>query len=155
MARIKVTGDDGQIAGWFDGGKAQRRWTDRDHDGHGAGGPGRGTALWLTAGGRWVREEWTDRQGEASRYEFVAPEVARAWLLAHGEDAAVEQHFGPLGEERVDVGGRPGVDAGEPGIPILVRVTAAQLRRLDQQAAAAGVSRAEIVRRHLDAAAET
>lgn len=59
------------------------------------------------------------------------------------------------GDDGQRVGGRPGIDAGEPGIPILVRVTAAQLRRLDQQAAAAGVSRAEIVRRHLDAAAET
>lgn len=151
MARIKVTGAGGRVVGWFDSGKAQR-WTDRDHDGRGSGGLGRGTALWLTAGGRWVREEWTDWQGEASRYEFVTPETAKTWLLAHDEDTAAEQHFGPLGEERAI--GRPGVDAGEPGTPILVRVTAAQLRRLDQQAAAAGVSRAEIVRRHLDAGAD-
>jgi hypothetical protein len=122
-------------------------WSDRDpFTGNGSGGPGKGEAVVLTADGRWVLERWSDYQGSASEFEYIAAEDAREWLLRNGEDDAVAEHFGPIEPERGP--GRPPIDpAPGPTKSTPVRLGAELTAAADERAAAEGVSRAELIRR--------
>ena len=114
MSRINVYGHNDEwdyegtrtLEGWFDSSKADR-WTDADYNGNGSGGTGRGQAIWRTAQGRWVMQNWSAWQGEEGRFEFTTPEAAREWLLSNDNDDAVAEHFGEIEEERGP--GRPKV----------------------------------------------
>lgn len=130
--------------GWFDLSRAER-WSDQDHNGNGSGGPGRGVAVYRTAQGRWVMEEWTNWQGEEDLCYFIEADKAREWLLANNFDEAVEEHFGEIEEERGP--GRPAI-----GDQVQVRMSDDLKERLDEWAGERNISRAEAVRRILSEA---
>jgi hypothetical protein len=138
MSRINVYGPDNTLAGWFDPVKAAR-WTDADHNGNGSGGTGRGQAIYRTAGGRWVMEQWTLWQGESSYREFTDPGTAREWLLRNGYDEDAAKHFGDIEEERGP--GRPRI-----GGEVLLRLGDDLLTGVDAYAGGRALSRAEAVR---------
>lgn len=133
------------IIGWFDHDKIQGRWTDRDHNGNGSRGTGRGTAVILTSGGKWVHEDWTSWQGEATVCTYTTPEQARDWLLRNDEDAAVEEHFGEIPGEEDRREGRPEIGG-------LVQVRLGDLLgAVDAYAQAHRVKRADAVRQLVSA----
>lgn len=138
--------DDHRIIGWFDWDAIKGRWSDRDHNGNGSRGTGRGEEVILTAGGKWVMNHWTAWQGESSTRVYITPDEAREWLIANNEDAAAEEHFGDIpDEEDRRPGGRPEIGG---------RVTTAlgdRLEEIDAYAAARGLSRAEAIRRLVSA----
>jgi hypothetical protein len=120
-------------AGHFDTSKVRGSWTDREPGtSSGSGGTGRGTALLLTAGGRWVLEHWTCWQDETSRYEYYSGRQAQDWLLANREDGALAEHFPDMPEEEDR---RPG------GSPVLIQLDADVLADLDEYAAEQGWAR--------------
>jgi hypothetical protein len=145
MSRVAVT-EDGQYVGRFEWDKAER-WSDRDYNGNGSGGAGRGEAVMLTAGGRWVLENWTNWQGQRNTYRYIIGNEAQAWLMRNGEDAAVEKYFGDLPEEEDRRAGRP-----EIGGRVTIALGTGNLERVDAWAQAEGISRAEWVRRAVEAA---
>jgi len=145
MTRINVYNygdDDGEdcLAGWFNANTATR-WTDADHNGNGSGGVGRGQAVYRTAGGKWVLENWTAWQNEAHTHYFITPAAAQTWLLRNHEDAAVAQYFGLLAEEEDRRPGRP-----EIGGIVQVRLGDELFNRLDHLARERDSSRAETIR---------
>jgi hypothetical protein len=142
-----VTASDGSYDGRFNYAKASR-WSDEDYNGNGSGGTGRGQAVLLTAGDRWVLENWTRWQGETSTYQWITPEKAREWLLLNSYDDAAEELLGPQPEEEDKRPGRPGI-----GTPVQVRL-GDTLPLVDQYAQEDGVSRAEWVRRAVFGAIE-
>lgn len=137
-----------KLAGWFEWSKAAR-WSDADYNHNGSGGTGRGQAVMLTAGGRWVLEHWTIWQGGTDRYEYITDDEARDWLLRNGEDEAVRQHFGEVAEEEDRRGGRP-----EIGGRITTAIGDERLAVVDSYARSEGIGRAEAVRRLVDAGLE-
>ena len=126
------------LEGWFDSAKADG-WTDRDYNGNGSDGIGRGQAVYRTAQGRWVLENWSIWQGEANRCEFIEPEQAREWLLRNDEDAAVAKYFGEVEEERGP--GRPKI-----GGKALINIGDDLLTEVDAYASEHGQSRAQVAR---------
>ena len=130
-----------ELLGWFDYHKAMH-WSDADYNGNGSGGTGRGQAIHLTSGGKWVLENWTRWEGEADHYEYITGEQARDWLLRNGEDKAVADHFGDIPEEEDRRPGRP-----EIGPPVNVRLGTDLLGLVDAYAKRQSVSRAEAIRR--------
>lgn len=129
------------LEGWFDSAKAEG-WTDRDYNGNGSGGTGRGQAVYRTAQGRWVLQNWSNWQNEANRCEFIEPDQAREWLLRNDEDAVVAKHFGEIEEERGP--GRPKI-----GGKALISIGDDLLSEVDAYAKEDGTSRAEVVRKAL------
>lgn len=132
--------DDRRIIGWFDWDVIQGRWSDRDYNGNGSGGAGRGEEVILTAGGKWVMNHWTNWQGESSTRVYITADDARDWLLRNDEDSAVEEHFGEIPGEEDRRPGRP-----EIGEPVGVRL-GDLLGAVDAYASAKGVKRAEAIR---------
>lgn len=132
------------LAGHFDLDKAERFKEDTEWDGsnHRSLATGiwyRHEALYRTAGGRWVKNWWSQWQGETETWTFVTDKDAEQWLLLNGHDEAVERFFGEIPEE---VGpGRP-----EIGPPVNVRL-GEHLTGVDAYAKEFGISRAEAVRR--------
>src|SRR5712664_2695568 len=100
--------DDRTVAGWFDYSKA-RAWQDRDYNGNGSHGPGRGEGVVLTAGGKRVGQRWTSWQNEDYTHAYITAAEARDWLIANGEDVAVTDLFGELPEEEDRRPGRPAI----------------------------------------------
>jgi len=144
MAAVAVT-EEGQYVGRFDWDKGSR-WSDKNvHTGNGSGGPGRGQAVMLTSGGRWVLEHWTEWRGELNRYEWIDAERAQEWLLVNEFSTAVAAHFREAAEEDRRAG-RP-----EIGGAVHVRLGEKNLADIDRWAAEDGVSRAEWVRRAIEA----
>lgn len=96
-------------------------------------------SLYLTSGGRWVRQQWSMRAGDAETWEYIGVEAAREWLIRSDYDsAAIEKATGdPLPPEM----GRP-----EIGPQVKVRLPADVLARVDAAAAAAGQTRSAWLR---------
>lgn len=138
--------DDRRIAGWFDFNAIQGRWSDRDHNGNGSHGTGRGEEVILTAGGKWVMSHWTIWQGEASTRTYITAEQARDWLLRNGEDKAVEEHFGAIPDEEDRRPGRP-----EIGGRVTTSFGDDLLGAVDAYARAHAVKRAEALRQLVSA----
>lgn len=129
-----------KVVGWFDYDKAAR-WDDRDFNGNGSHGTGRGTGVVLTAGGKWLSLHWTSWQGEEWTHVYIGDDEARDWLIANHEDAAVAEHFGELAEEEDRRPGRPEIGG---------RITTAlggELAKVDAYAELHEITRAEAVRR--------
>lgn len=144
MQRINVV-EAGALTGWFDLDAIQGRWSDQDPETrNGSRGLGRGLAILLTAGGRWVEERWTNWSGEKRSYRFVEPATVWKWLLSNGFDAAAEHHFGPVEPERGP--GRP-----EVGPRVIFRMPEDLLAALDAHATRQKITRAEAARRLLAA----
>ncbi len=137
--------DDRRIVGWFDWDAIKGRWSDRDYNGNGSHGTGRGEEVILTAGGKWVMNHWTAWQGESSTRAYMMAGDARDWLLRNNEDTAVEAHFGEIPGEEDRREGRP-----EIGGLVQVRL-GDELERVDGYAQAHGIKRAEAIRRLLGA----
>lgn len=100
--------------------------------------------LYRTKGGRWVRCDWTQWQGSEPKYWFVSSAEAKEWLLKNHHDDAVRRWFGPVEEEigPTDLGGRR-----EVGPKVEVRLDKDTLAQVEARATAAGISRAEMLRR--------
>lgn len=133
-----------KLAGWFDWHKAAR-WSDADYNGDGSGGVGRGQAVILTSGGKWVLERWSRWQNESDRYEYITADEARDWLLRNNEDAAVAECFGEIAEEEDRRPGRP-----EIGGRISTAIGDELLANVDAYAKAREVTRAEAIRSLLE-----
>ncbi len=147
VIRENVFDEFGELVGWFDRAKAEEfteatRWDGSNHISLATGSQWDHEVLYRTKGGRWVLNRWSQWQGRPESYRFVSDGRAREWLLANGEDEAVEKHFGEIEEERGP--GRP-----EIGPPFMVRLPAELSEQLDQRAEADGVPKAEVVRRML------
>lgn len=133
--------------GYFYTEKARRfddgqQWDGRNFTGIVSGSQWVDEMLFRTAGGRWVHNTDATRHGNGpDEYEFYTPEQARDWLLrTRSNDEAVEQYFGPLGDEEDLRPGRP-----EIGNPVHVRLGDLQ-PVVDNLARQAGVTRAEMIR---------
>ncbi|MDQ1041493.1 hypothetical protein QFZ75_007995 [Streptomyces sp. V3I8] len=108
--------------------------------------------LYRTKRGRWVLSCWTDWQNDIPTYEFVDEDTAKRWLILNDEDAAVEEHFGPMDEESgPNLGGRPAIGPKIPGFP----VPQALLERVDDYAKGEGISRNEAMRRLMERGLES
>ncbi|MEV7930497.1 CopG family transcriptional regulator [Kitasatospora sp. NPDC088779] len=154
MARVDVhdyydpTVDEPAVVSRFDPGAAEKfpentRWDKRLNRqvGVNAGGvDGYHQALYRTAGGKWVLQRWREGAENQARYQFLDDSAARTWLRHNEEEDAVRQFFG----ER-DKGGRPKI--GEKKRPTDVKLPESLLDAVDEQAAEAGVTRAEMLRR--------
>lgn len=145
---------EGTTVGRFDRDRAERweealRWDGRNCISKATGDQWSHQALYRTAGGRWVLCRYSDYQHKPTRYGWIDPVEAKAWLIAQGESAAAETHFGSIEETgpAVELGrGRP-----EIGGRICVRLGEDLLEQLDGWAAAHDVARAEAVRQLLAA----
>lgn len=117
---------------------------DRDIEGNGSGGAGRGSGVARTARGRWLRFIWSNWSNEVHQtYYDATPGQVRDWLLANDEQGALRQWFPDLPEEDDRPGpGRPGID----GPVINFKPGPELLEFLDAQAAEQGISRAEMIR---------
>lgn len=135
------------LAGWFDSSKAHE-WSDRDYNGNGSGGTGRGQAVIRTAGGRWVLEHWTAWQGEKATYEYISDETAKDWLLRNNEDAAVEEFFGEIAEEEDLRSGEKIMATGKQG-PVTVMLDGYVKDQLVMLAGGQGVDPGELAGRLL------
>ena len=147
VIRENVFDEFGELVGWFDRAKAEEfaeatRWDGSNHISLATGSQWDHEILYRTAGGRWVLHRWSQWQGRPESYRFVSDAKAREWLLANGEDEAVQQHFGEIEEERGP--GRP-----EIGPAVMIRLPEEMIAQLDEMAQRVEVSRAEIVRRML------
>lgn len=154
MARINVyryDSEDGkQLDGWFNAHTAEffkeaTTWDGNNHISVHTGSQWHHQGLYRTKGGRWVLNCWSNWQGSQETYQFITEQDARTWLLKNDDDAAAERFFGPIEEERGP--GRP-----EIGPPVNVRFPEDVLTRLDVAARAEGISRAEKIRRLVEAA---
>jgi hypothetical protein len=149
MYRINVHDADGGWAGWFDHDVATvyreaADWDGSNHISRNTRSMGHHEVLYRTAQGRWVLAEVSDWQGELPWYRYVKDEAARRWLILNDHDEATEQWFGPVEEERGP--GRP-----EIGPAFSLRFPADLLARTDERAKEEGISRAEYVRRAVEA----
>lgn len=104
MLRVNVFDEDGQLVGWFNKETAKEftedtRWDGHNHISRATGSQWDHEQLYRTAGGNWVLYRWSQWEGVADRYQFLAEDEARTWLLAQGHDAAAEEYFGPIPEE--------------------------------------------------------
>jgi hypothetical protein len=103
-----------------------------------------GQTLYRTKRGQWVLNHWGE--GTPDRHEFIDEDAAKQWLILNDEDAAVQEHFGPLEEESgPNLGGRPEIG---PRVPPFA-VPKPLLDRVDTYAEDEGISRAEAMRRLL------
>lgn len=155
MTRVNVyrTEDDGYqtrdvLDGWFDLHAAtswseDTRWDGSNHISIPTGSQWAHQNLWRTKGGRWVLHEWSQWQGSKDIWRFIGDGAAREWLIVNGHDDAVAEHFGPIDEES---GPDPRPGRPEIGAAINVRLGDELLGRVDDLAAANGISRAEALR---------
>lgn len=141
-----------ELIGWFDPSKAERFDQDTEWDGHNMTGVLTGSQwvdeyLYRTSGGRWVRNHDATRYCNGPDiYEFLTDEQAKDWLLRSGNhDEAVERFFGAIEDEKGP--GRP-----EIGGRVTIALGSANLASVDAWAENEGISRAEWVRRAVEAA---
>ncbi len=139
--------------GWFDLDKAEMfpqdtEWNGRNHISVHTGSQWDSQTLYRTSGGKWVLNHSSARQGTLPRYERIGDEQAMRWLIVNNSDDVVTRFFGPLPEES---GPAPTGRPKEFGDPFPQRLTPAVQDVVDQLARDAGVPRAEMVRRLVDA----
>jgi hypothetical protein len=151
MARINIIEYDEaeervRLIGWFDPRAAEKFAGRTEWNGHNQvsvhAGEHNHEDIYHTAGGRWVRNWYSDWQGSPDAYEFITPERAQEWLILNNDDEAVERLFGEPEPERGP--GRPAV-----GPMVNVRMDDEMIARLDEEAATRGESRAATIRRML------
>lgn len=143
------------VAGWYDEAKAEcyteaTDWNGNNHISRATGSQTEHERLDRTAGGRWVLHSWSQWQGTLPTVRFVADEAARQWLVLNDHDEAVAEYFGmddEAGPTPIDLGGRPSI-----GGEAKVSYGTERLARIDDAAAAAGLTRAEWLRRAAEAA---
>lgn len=103
------------LAGWFNSDSATAYREATDWDGSNDVSVNTSTqwdhqTLYRTSKGRWVLNNWSQRQDTAERYEFIDDDTAKTWLLHNKHDGPVEEWFGQLDEETgPSLGGRPPV----------------------------------------------
>lgn len=151
MTRINILTTDEHsgetsLAGWFDPDTATRFDQDTEWNGHNLVGVITKSEfvnehLYRTKGGRWIlNHDSRNYHDGPDAYEFVTDEDARDWLIrSECNDAAIEQYFGPVEDERGP--GRP-----EVGKPIHIRLGDDLLAQVDAEAAWRGRSRADTIR---------
>jgi hypothetical protein len=153
MNRINVYTETGQhLDGWFDLDKAvgipERLIWDGNNNVSVHVGRCEHQRLYRTSGGRWVLHTWSQWVGTQPTYAYISDDDAKTWLLRNESDDIITQYFGPLEDERGP--GQPAI-----GKPVPIRFDPSILARVDARATGEGVSRAEMVRRLVDAALTT
>lgn len=99
MKRIVITDGSGS---YFDSDKAEyfeenTRWNGQNHISVITGSQWEHEGLYRTAGGRWVKNVWSDFQGSAEVYELIDNEEAARWLSINGhEHEACEKEIAAL-----------------------------------------------------------
>lgn len=104
--------------------------------------------LYRTQSGRWVLNTDSTRYHDGpDLHRYLSDEEARDWLIrSEVNEEALERLFGPEPDEPPAVG-RP-----EIGPAISIKVPVDMLARIDAEAAALGIARAEWIRRACAAA---
>lgn len=132
-----------RVAGWFDPDKAtayeEQLGGDDGRLSLATGKVGHHEELYRTSSGKWVLCSWSRYAGTTARYEYLAPDHARDWLLSQGHDAAVREHFAGLPEE--GTAGRPSI-----GPKREVRLPREQWEQIDAYAKVKGMSSAAALR---------
>lgn len=151
MAKITVRDEHGEVEGWFTEDKALKFTEDASWDGSNWISAATGSQwthedLYRTAGGRWVLHWWSQESGVLGGYRFIDEDDALKWLLANRyEEDDISKHFSRgIDEERGP--GRPPV-----GDVVQVRFDPAKIKMLDALARDEETSRAEIIRRLVNA----
>lgn len=100
-------------------------------------------ALYLTAGGRWVKNWWSQWQGSTERWTFIDVGEAREWLLRneYDDDTITAATGTPVEQEEGPVYGRPQI-----GRRVEVILPKHVITALDARAVEAGVKRSELIR---------
>lgn len=147
--RLNITDDEGNFVAWFDYDKATRYDEDTWWDGSNnvslaTGDKFTHEILMRTAKGRWVLNWWSQWEGSKETYHYITDDAAKAWLLKSNHHGAVDDLFGEVAEEEPVTAGRPSI-----GSRVIVTLPDDLIAELDAEAAGAGVSRAEVVRRRL------
>lgn len=150
MARARVTDPEThKIIGWFDDEKAEiftsaRVWNGQNRVNAASGVEGVEQYLYRTAQGRWViardetRTQINGRVG-GTTYRYADDDEAREWMIrAEVDDAEIERFFAMPEEVQI---GRPDV-----GPQVVVRMPVELRDKVDEVAAAAGVTRAAWIR---------
>lgn len=141
---VYIEGERPRIDGWFDLDSAQRyyeetSWDGRVHTSLATGEDRTHEELWRTVSGRWVRHWWSDWSESQDRWEGIAEDEAREWLIrCEYDDAAIEE---ATGEAMPAEMGRP-----EIGPQIKVRLPQETIAAVDALAKSGGVSRSAWVR---------
>jgi hypothetical protein len=83
MARIHITENKAQ---WFDSEKAEKfknttYWNGNNWINNTTNSQWRGQALWKTATGKFILENWSNYQNELDTFEIISKEHAALWLL--------------------------------------------------------------------------
>ncbi|MCM8552271.1 CopG family transcriptional regulator [Streptomyces sp. STCH 565 A] len=165
MSRISFTDPDTGNLSWFDPKAARdaisegRNWTGENWIGACSGLRTSRAVLYLTKGGRWIEnQDATSEFNGADVYRFLTDDQAHAWLIKSADarrdsdeaEAALKQHFPDTpDEEGPDLGGRPVV-----GPKVETRVSPEILARIEARAVKEDVSRAEMLRRLIEAGLE-
>ena len=83
MSRTPLTDDSGS---WFDSRKSTKfgegsRWDGSNHISLATGSQWDHQALWRTRSGRWILQDWSQRQGSAETFEEITDKDAAKWLI--------------------------------------------------------------------------
>ncbi len=150
--KVTVHDEYGEVQGWFTVDKAEKfsegtRWDGNNHISLATGSQWDHEALYRTAGGRWVIYFYSQWQGRADHYRFVDDEQALEWLIKNKEEEEKYSKYFPRGIDEERGPGRPPV-----GDVVQVRFDPAKIKMLDALARDEETSRAEMIRRLVDAA---
>lgn len=148
----QVTGER-TLDGWFDIGSAVVFYEATREDGTHTNSAGNHEDLFLTSNGRWVLGTWSDRPDSQHNHQYITADTARAWLIRNDYEAKAKELFGHAGDEQESGERKPGRP--EIGPPINIRFGTDLLSRVDEKAAAAGTTRADMLRWLVDAGANT
>ncbi|TXJ75433.1 hypothetical protein E2C11_23255 [Streptomyces lavendulae] len=138
--------------GWFDMDRAthvleeETRWDGQNYRGVISGLQTSRADLYITAGGRWIEHHDARREFSGPNlWTELTTDQARDWMIKCGSDeaeAALAKYLPDTPDESPSPGGRP-----EVGPKVETRLARKDLARVDDRAAAEGVSRAEMLRR--------
>lgn len=161
MARIKVSYTDEATGdfktGWFDDESAEWWREDTSWDGNNSVGvisgiPKNfgGAYLYRTSGGRWVDNvDARNYFSGGNQYSFITDDQAREWLIRSGNhEDVLEKYFGAPEEESGP--GRPTLGDGDT-TAFTLRFPEELLARTDARAQVLKTTRAELIRRFVDA----
>lgn len=104
MTRQAILDEHGELAGWFDPGKATQYpsatyWDGKNHVCSATRDYYRTETLYRTAGGRWVTWAWSRWQNAPDSWRYVSAEDARQWLIrAEYSDDEIREAVGSAPE---------------------------------------------------------
>ena len=104
MKRVALTDGSGQ---WFDSDKAEKfseksYWNGNNHISKATGSQWEHESVYLTKGGKWILNHWSQHQGSRETYEVVSDQEASEWFARQefsDEEIPAALHEGVYGCE--------------------------------------------------------